>query len=165
MHRSVAFWAGCPLGRPHSWGHSSQVSQPIPPGTWSVARTLRYPHISGVSKDPLDRRSRYGAGAIGLLVARHLGTSADFRMNIQKDYELLLTRHKSLKTFKRQARRRSLSGRNAVLTWVSPRSDSATPSFHRHPARRGARDTVRGARGATARRLIRWLSAAAESRS
>src|ERR1017187_7536103 len=115
MHRSVAFWAGCPLGRPHSGGHSSQVSQPIPPGTWSVARALRYPHISGVSKDPPDRRSRYGAGAIGLLVARHFGTSADFRMNVQKDYELLLTRHKSLKTFKRQVRRRSLSARTLSL--------------------------------------------------
>src|ERR1017187_1184001 len=50
MHRSVAFWAGCPLGRPHSWGHSSQVSQPIPPGTWSVARALRYPHLTGRSQ-------------------------------------------------------------------------------------------------------------------
>src|ERR1019366_1422116 len=45
-HRSVAFQAGCPLGRPHSWGHSSSapsrqnasgVSQPIPPRSSSVA--------------------------------------------------------------------------------------------------------------------------------
>ena len=74
-----------------------------------MARALRYPHISGVSKDPLDRRSRYGAGAIGLLVVRHVGTGADFRMNIQKDYELLQARHKSLKTIERQVRRRMVA--------------------------------------------------------
>ena len=42
-----------------------------------------------------------------LRLARHFGTSADFWMNIQKDYELLLTRHKSLKTIERQVRRRT----------------------------------------------------------
>ena len=41
-----------------------------------------------------------------LRLARHFGTSADFWMNIQKDYELLLTRRKSLKTIERQVRRR-----------------------------------------------------------
>jgi addiction module HigA family antidote len=42
-----------------------------------------------------------------LRLARHFGTSADFWMNIQKDYELLLTRHKSSKTIERQVRRRT----------------------------------------------------------
>jgi antitoxin HigA-1 len=44
-----------------------------------------------------------------LRLARHFGTSADFWMNIQKDYELLLTRHKSLKTIERQVRRRTVA--------------------------------------------------------
>src|ERR1700682_5638960 len=42
-----------------------------------------------------------------LRLARHFGTSADFWMNIQKDYELLLTRNKSWKTIARQVRRRT----------------------------------------------------------
>jgi addiction module HigA family antidote len=44
-----------------------------------------------------------------LRLARHFGTSADLWMNIQKDYELLLTRHKSLKTIQRQVRRRTVA--------------------------------------------------------
>ncbi len=44
-----------------------------------------------------------------LRLARHFGTSADFWMNIQKDYELLLTRKKSLKTIERQVRRRRVA--------------------------------------------------------
>jgi addiction module HigA family antidote len=44
-----------------------------------------------------------------LRLARHFGTSADFWMNIQKDYELLLTRRKSLKTIERQVRRRTVA--------------------------------------------------------
>ena len=42
-----------------------------------------------------------------LRLARHFGTSADFWMNIQKEYELILTRHKSWKTIERQVRRRT----------------------------------------------------------
>src|SRR5512133_229683 len=42
-----------------------------------------------------------------LRLARHFGTSADFWMNLQKDYELILTRQKSLKSIERQVRRRS----------------------------------------------------------
>jgi len=42
-----------------------------------------------------------------LRLARYFGTSADFWMNIQKDYELILTQQKSLKTIKRQVRRRT----------------------------------------------------------
>jgi antitoxin HigA-1 len=44
-----------------------------------------------------------------LRLARHFGTSADFWMNIQKNYELLLTRNKSLKTIERQVRRRTVA--------------------------------------------------------
>lgn len=44
-----------------------------------------------------------------LRLARHFGTSADFWMNIQKDYELLLIRRKSLKTIERQVRRRTVA--------------------------------------------------------
>ena len=42
-------------------------------------------------------------------LARHFGTSADFGMDIQKEYELILTRHKSLKTIERQVRRRTIA--------------------------------------------------------
>jgi len=42
-----------------------------------------------------------------LRLARYFGTSADFWMNIQKDYELILTQQKSLKTIERQVRRRN----------------------------------------------------------
>jgi plasmid maintenance system antidote protein VapI len=44
-----------------------------------------------------------------LRLARHFGTSRDFWMNLQKDYELLLTRRKSMKTIERQVRRRTVS--------------------------------------------------------
>ena len=44
-----------------------------------------------------------------LRLARHFGTSADLWMNIQKDYELLLTRNKSLKMIERQVRRRTVA--------------------------------------------------------
>ena len=44
-----------------------------------------------------------------LRLARHFGTSADFWMNIQKDYELILTRQKSLKTIEKQVRRRTIA--------------------------------------------------------
>lgn len=44
-----------------------------------------------------------------LRLARHFGTSADFWMNTQKDYELQLTRQKSLKMIERQVRRRTVA--------------------------------------------------------
>jgi len=44
-----------------------------------------------------------------LRLARHFGTSADFWMNLQKDYELVLTRQKSLKIIERQVRRRTIA--------------------------------------------------------
>jgi addiction module HigA family antidote len=44
-----------------------------------------------------------------LRLARHFGTSADFWMNIQKDYELTLARQKSFKTIEKQVRRRGIA--------------------------------------------------------
>jgi plasmid maintenance system antidote protein VapI len=44
-----------------------------------------------------------------LRLARHFGTSADFWMNMQKEYELILTRRKSLKMIERQVRRRTVA--------------------------------------------------------
>jgi addiction module HigA family antidote len=44
-----------------------------------------------------------------LRLARHFGTSADFWMNIQKDYELIVTRQKSLKAIEKQVRRRTVA--------------------------------------------------------
>jgi antitoxin HigA-1 len=41
-----------------------------------------------------------------LRLARYFGTSADFWMNLQKNYELIVARRKSLKTIERQVRRR-----------------------------------------------------------
>ena len=42
-----------------------------------------------------------------LRLGRYFGTSADFWMNMQKDYELILTRQKSLKIIEKQVRRRT----------------------------------------------------------
>src|SRR6478672_2756891 len=44
-----------------------------------------------------------------LRLARHFGNSADFWMNIQKDYELILARHKYLKAIEKQVRRRKVA--------------------------------------------------------
>ena len=44
-----------------------------------------------------------------LRLARHFGTSADFWMNIQKDYELILARQKLSKLIERQVRRRKVA--------------------------------------------------------
>jgi len=44
-----------------------------------------------------------------LRLARHFGTSADFWMNLQKDYELIVPRQKSLKTIEKQVRRRTIA--------------------------------------------------------
>jgi plasmid maintenance system antidote protein VapI len=58
-----------------------------------------------------------------LRLARHFGTSADFWMNIQKDYELTLARQRSLKAIEKQVRRRivAASGESsegaALIRW------------------------------------------------
>src|SRR5215469_5813324 len=44
-----------------------------------------------------------------LRLARYFGMSPDFWMNIQKDYELILTRQKSGKTIERQVQRRRVA--------------------------------------------------------
>jgi antitoxin HigA-1 len=44
-----------------------------------------------------------------LRLARHFEMSADFWMNLQKTYELVLTRQKSQKTIERQVRRRKVA--------------------------------------------------------
>lgn len=44
-----------------------------------------------------------------LRLARHFGTSADFWMNIQRDYELTLARQRSLKTIEKQVRPRNMA--------------------------------------------------------
>jgi addiction module HigA family antidote len=44
-----------------------------------------------------------------LRLSRHFGTSADFWMNLQKDYDLILTRQKSLKIIEKQVRRRTIA--------------------------------------------------------
>ena len=61
-----------------------------------------------------------------LRLARHFGNSPDFWMNLQKDYELLLTRRKSMKLIEKQVRRRikrssrvSRLSRCAPLPWTS----------------------------------------------
>src|ERR1035437_951221 len=46
--RSVAFQAGCPLGRPHPWGHPSRA-----PGVSALNRLLPSPTLSPRRLDPL----------------------------------------------------------------------------------------------------------------
>src|ERR1035441_9104358 len=44
-----------------------------------------------------------------LRLSRYFGTSADFWMNLQKDFELIVTRQKSLRTIEKQVRRRNVA--------------------------------------------------------
>jgi antitoxin HigA-1 len=103
-----------------------------PEGGWKVSRTPVHPgemlreefmkpfgiSINGLALElhvPVTRISeivneRRGITAdTALRLARHFGTSADFWMNIQKEYELILTRQKLLKTIERQVRRRNVA--------------------------------------------------------
>jgi addiction module HigA family antidote len=103
-----------------------------PEGGWNITRTPVHPgemlreefmeplgiSINGLALElhvPVTRVSeivneRRGITAdTALRLARHFGTSADFWMNIQKDYELILTRQKSLHTIERQVRRRMIA--------------------------------------------------------
>ncbi|HEY9139913.1 MAG TPA: HigA family addiction module antitoxin [Bryobacteraceae bacterium] len=100
-----------------------------PEGGWKITRTPVHPgemlreefmkplgiSINGLALElhvPVTRISeivnqRRGITAdTSLRLARYFGTSADFWMNIQKDYELILTQQKSLKMIERQVRRR-----------------------------------------------------------
>jgi addiction module HigA family antidote len=103
-----------------------------PEGGWNISRAPVHPgemlreefmkplgfSINGLALElhvPVTRISeivneRRGITAdTALRLARHFGTSADFWMNIQKDYELILTRRKSLKTIEGQVRRRMIA--------------------------------------------------------
>jgi addiction module HigA family antidote len=71
-----------------------------------LALELHVP-VTRVSEIVNERRGITADTALRL--ARHFGTSADFWMNIQKDYELILTRQKSLKIIERQVRRRTVA--------------------------------------------------------
>jgi len=100
-----------------------------PEGGWNITRKPVHPgemlreeflkpleiSINGLALElhvPVTRISeivneRRGISAdTALRLARHFRTSADFWMNLQKNYELILTRQKSLKTIERQVRRR-----------------------------------------------------------
>jgi addiction module HigA family antidote len=101
-----------------------------PAGGWSITRTPVHPgemlreefmkplgiSINGLALElhvPVTRISeivneRRGITAdTALRLARHFGTTAELWMNLQKNYELILTRQKSLKTIEKQVRRRS----------------------------------------------------------
>ena len=103
-----------------------------PEGGWNITRTPVHPgemlreefmkplgiSINGLALElhvPVTRVSeivneRRGISAdTALRLARHLGTSPDFWMNMQKNYELILTRQKSLRTIERQVRRRRIA--------------------------------------------------------
>jgi len=71
-----------------------------------LARELHVP-VTRVSQIVNQRRGITADTALRL--AQHFGTSADFWMNIQKNFELLLTRRKSLKIIERQVRRRTVA--------------------------------------------------------
>jgi antitoxin HigA-1 len=72
----------------------------------SLALELHVP-VTRVSEIVNQRRGITADTALRL--ARHFGTNADFWMNLQKDYELILTQRKSLKTIQRQVRRRTVA--------------------------------------------------------
>ena len=103
-----------------------------PESGWNISRSLVHPgemlreefmkpmgiSINGLSLElhvPVTRISqivneRRGITAdTALRLARYFGMSADFWMNLQKDYELVLTRQKLSKTIERQVRRRSVA--------------------------------------------------------
>jgi len=69
-----------------------------------LALELHVP-VTRVSEIVNERRGITADTALRL--GRYFGTSADFWMNMQKDYELILTRQKSLKIIEKQVRRRT----------------------------------------------------------
>src|SRR5258707_13870402 len=100
-----------------------------PEGGWNITRAAVHPgemlredfmkplgiSINGLALElhvPVTRISeivneRRGITAdTALRLARHFGTSADFWMNIQKEYELILARQRSLDVIEQQVRRR-----------------------------------------------------------
>ena len=83
-----------------------EFMKPLGISITGLAPELHVP-VTRISEIVNERRGITADTALRL--ARHFGTSADFWMNIQKDYELTLTRQKSLKTIERQVRRRTLA--------------------------------------------------------
>ena len=106
------------------------IARPV--SGWNVTRTPVHPgemlreefmnplgiSISGLALElhvPVNRISdlvneRRGITAdTALRLSRHFGTSADFWMNLQKDYDLILTRQKSLKIIEKQVRLRTIA--------------------------------------------------------
>lgn len=71
-----------------------------------LALELHVP-VTRVSEIVNERRGITADTALRL--SRHFGTSADFWLNIQKEYELILARQKSLKTIEKQVRRRTIA--------------------------------------------------------
>ena len=71
-----------------------------------LARELHVP-ATRISEIVNERRGISADTAFRL--ARHFGTSPDFWMDLQKNYELILTRQKSLKTIEKQVRRRTIA--------------------------------------------------------
>jgi addiction module HigA family antidote len=71
-----------------------------------LARELHVP-VTRIGEIVGERRGVTADTAFRL--ARHLGTTPDFWMNLQKNYELALTRQKSWKTIERQVRRRTIA--------------------------------------------------------
>ena len=108
------------------------MSLPRPQNGWKISRTPVHPgemlreefmkplgmSINGLALElhvPATRigeivNERRGVTAdTALRLARYFGTSADLWMNLQKDYELTLTRRKSLRTIEKQVRRRKIA--------------------------------------------------------
>src|SRR4051812_42354505 len=111
-------------------GGSEHMSIMRPEGGWNITRPPVHPgemlreefmkpsgiSINGLALElhvPVTRISqivneRRGITAdTALRLGRYFGTSADFWMNLQKNYELIVTRQKSLKTIEKQVRRRT----------------------------------------------------------
>jgi addiction module HigA family antidote len=103
-----------------------------PPEGWNIKRAAVHPgemlredfikplglSINGLALElhvPVTRISeivneRRGVSAdTALRFARYFGMSAEFWMNLQKNYELTVTRQKSLKDIERQVRRRRIA--------------------------------------------------------
>jgi addiction module HigA family antidote len=72
----------------------------------ALALELHVP-VTRISEIVNERRGITADTALRL--ARYFGTSADFWMNLQKDYELLVTRKRSFKTIQKQVRRRGVA--------------------------------------------------------
>src|SRR5215471_12754313 len=103
-----------------------------PKGGWNITRAPVHPgellreefmkplriSINGLALElhvPVTRISeivneRRGVTAdTALRLARHFGTTPDFWMNLQKNYELILAQQKSFKTIEKQIRRRTVA--------------------------------------------------------